>query len=195
MTRKIGCIWYYIIGNFFSLFIYDRKFLKGKHFEGKFKGVCSVGWKWVVRDCISRIFFGVNKGIPFPVSPKIIIINPKNIIFDINDLNNFHGSGNYFQASEDCNIIIGKGSWIGPNVGIITANHDVNNPEFHTKCKSVIIGEKCWIGMNSVILPGVKLGPHITVGAGSIVTKSFNSGYCIIAGNPAKIIKQLDREI
>lgn len=44
--------------------------------------------------------------------------------------------------------------------------------------------------MNSVILPGVVLGEHTVVGAGSIVTKSFSEGYCVIAGNPAKIIKK-----
>lgn len=42
--------------------------------------------------------------------------------------------------------------------------------------------------MNSVILPGVKLGDNVTVGAGSIVTKSFPDNV-IIAGNPAKIIR------
>ena len=45
--------------------------------------------------------------------------------------------------------------------------------------------------MNSVILPGVVLGEHTVVGAGSIVTKSFPEGYCVIAGNPAKIIRKI----
>ena len=48
--------------------------------------------------------------------------------------------------------------------------------------------------MNSVILPGVVLGDHTVVGAGSIVTKSFEDGYCVIAGNPAKVIRTLDKE-
>ncbi len=55
----------------------------------------------------------------------------------------------------------------------------------------VNIGEKCWIGMNSVILPGVTLGTNTIVGADSIVTKSFPEGFCVIAGNPAKIIKAI----
>ena len=46
--------------------------------------------------------------------------------------------------------------------------------------------------MNSVVLPGVKLGDHTVVGAGSIVTKSFPEGYCVIAGNPAKMIKKIN---
>lgn len=39
------------------------------------------------------------------------------------------------------------------------------------------------------------LSPHTTVGAGSVVTKSFEEGYCVIAGNPAKVIKYLEKNI
>ena len=45
-------------------------------------------------------------------------------------------------------------------------------------------------GMNAVVLPGVKLGNGTIVGAGSIVTHSFE-GHCIIAGNPARLLKYL----
>lgn len=48
--------------------------------------------------------------------------------------------------------------------------------------------------MSAVILPGVTLGDFTIVGAGAIVAKSFEEGYCVIAGNPARIIKQLNRE-
>jgi acetyltransferase-like isoleucine patch superfamily enzyme len=46
--------------------------------------------------------------------------------------------------------------------------------------------------MNAVVLPGVELGDFTVVGAGSVVTHSFRSGYCIIAGNPAKLIRNID---
>ena len=58
--------------------------------------------------------------------------------------------------------------------------------------KKVIIGDKTWIGMNSLILPGVVLGPNTVVGGGSVVTKSFPDGHCVIAGNPAKLIKNIN---
>lgn len=60
--------------------------------------------------------------------------------------------------------------------------------------KEVRIDDYCWIGMNVVIMPGVHLGPRTVVGAGSVVTKSFPDGYCVIGGNPARLIKELDKE-
>ena len=47
--------------------------------------------------------------------------------------------------------------------------------------------------MNSVILPGVVLGPHTVVAAGAVVTKSFEEGYCVIGGTPAKMIKKIEK--
>jgi acetyltransferase-like isoleucine patch superfamily enzyme len=184
--------WYFAWGNLFSFFIYDRKFIQGKYFTGKMHGICAIGWQWVVTDCMARILLGINRGIPFPVSPRINIVNPQNIIFNTEDLNNFQGVGNYYQALGNSKIVIGKGSWIAPNVGLITTNHDINNPDMHVESKNIILGEKCWIGMNSVILPGVTLGPNTTVGAGSVVTKSFPEGKCVIAGNPARKIKNIE---
>ena len=49
----------------------------------------------------------------------------------------------------------------------------------------------CWIGMNSVILPGVVLGDSTIVGAGSVVTKSFVEGRQVIVGSPARVVKKL----
>ena len=54
----------------------------------------------------------------------------------------------------------------------------------------VILRKGCWIGANSIILPGVEIGENSVVGAGSIVTKSFPKGV-VIAGNPAKLIKEI----
>ena len=56
---------------------------------------------------------------------------------------------------------------------------------------SISIGNNCWIGGNAVINPGVKLGHNVVVGAGSVVTKSFEDNV-VIAGNPAKVIQFID---
>lgn len=189
MLKYIRKIIWFILGLLFSMFMYKNKYMKSKYFHGRFFGIFSMGWGWTVSDAWCRILHGTNLGIPFPVSPFNTIINYQNIVFSIDDLHNFQGSGKYFQAINGGKIFIGKGTRIANNVGIITTNHDINNPDDHMEPKNVIIGKKCWIGMNAIILPGVELGDNTVVGAGSVVTKSFSEGNCIIAGNPAKKIK------
>ncbi|MDQ9748285.1 acyltransferase, partial [Acinetobacter baumannii] len=54
-------------------------------------------------------------------------MNWENIHFDVNDLSNFQKCGSYFQAASDAHIYIGSGTYIAGNVGIITANHDLND--------------------------------------------------------------------
>lgn len=192
LFKAISGCWFYFWGHIFSIF-YDRKYIKGKWFKGRFGGICATGWRWVTKDIMAR-FFGGAKGsfARYPVGENCFIICPENIEFHPDDLNNFHSFGTYFQAFGK--IKIGKGTYIAPNVGIITSNHSFDNLDNHETPKEVTIGEGCWIGMNSVILPGVILGNKTIVGAGSVVTKSFEKGNCVIAGNPAKLIKTLDEK-
>ena len=68
--------------------------------------------------------------------------------------------------------------------GVIIFTHDYCR-RFH---KKTYIGKKCFIGARAIILPGVIIGDQVIVGAGSVVTKDVKSN-CIVAGNPAKIIK------
>lgn len=58
---------------------------------------------------------------------------------------------------------------------------------------SVYIGDKSWIGFNSIILKGVNIGTGAIVGAGSVVTKDVPP-YTIVAGNPARIIREIQRD-
>jgi acetyltransferase-like isoleucine patch superfamily enzyme len=99
--------------------------------------------------------------------------------------------GVYINAENG--IIIGDYTNIGPNVGLVSANHDLIDNTKHLDSPPIAIGRFCWLGMGAVILPGVVLGDHTIVGAGAIVSKSFTDGYCVLAGNPAGIIKQLNR--
>lgn len=89
-------------------------------------------------------------------------------------------------------VFIGDYVGIGPNCIIISGNHDLYNQREVVK-KETIIGDYCWLASSCVVLAGVVLGPRTIVGAGSVVTKSFPEGYCVIAGNPAKVVKTLDR--
>ena len=132
----------------------------------------------------------IRSKVPWPISKHTFITNHKNISFDQDSINVFQSPGCYFQAI-DAKIKIGKNVHIGPNVGIITTNHNPSNLREHLEGEDVLIGDNTWIGMNSVILPGVVLGPNTIVGAGSVVNKSFPDGGCLIAGVPARFIKNL----
>lgn len=183
----IRLIFHYIIANTIGRIVYPSWVFKGRHFSK----ITSEGWKWVSNGIFYQKILGHNRYIKFPVNFRSVV-SSNNIEFDPNDLNNFQHFGCYFQNFSG-NIKIGAGTYIAPNVGIITSNHNLNNLCCHDKAKNVIIGKNCWIGMNSMILPGVTIGDHTIVGAGTIVTKSFKEGNCVIAGNPAKKIRDLDR--
>lgn len=88
-------------------------------------------------------------------------------------------------------ITIGSHTLIGPNVQIYTPHHPMNYLERRqTKetASPVTIGDDCWIGGGSIILPGVTIGDRCIIGAGSVVTKDVPSD-TTVAGNPAKVIK------
>nr|WP_281397753.1 acyltransferase [Winogradskyella flava] len=125
----------------------------------------------------------------WPVHSTSRVFNPKNIYCGI-ETSPGYSQGNYIQAIGK--IYIGDYTQIAPNVGIISANHELEDNRKHI-VKDVKIGKYCWIGFGAVILPGVELGDYTIVGAGAIVTKSFKEGYCVLAGNPAKLVKRLNK--
>lgn len=91
-------------------------------------------------------------------------------------------------------VEIMDGSTIGQHVFIAGFNHGYQNVSEEVKKQplntlKVTIGKETFIGANSVIVAGVSIGEHSVVAAGSAVTKNVPS-FCVVAGNPAKIIKK-----
>lgn len=65
---------------------------------------------------------------------------------------------------------------LAPNVGILSANHDLYDQRKYNAAP-IVIGDYSWIGMNSIVTAGVVLGPRTIVAAGAVVTKSFPDGF------------------
>ncbi|KAL7756108.1 hypothetical protein ACKLNR_013101 [Fusarium oxysporum f. sp. zingiberi] len=99
---------------------------------------------------------------------------------------------------DTCQVTIGSRTLIGPNVSFFSGTHPLdpelrngtNGPELGG---TITVGEDCWIAGNVTILPGITIGAGSTVGAGSVVTKDVPP-YHVVAGNPAKILRKLERK-
>jgi len=119
------------------------------------------------------------------------------------------GMGSRIWSGEK--VTIGKYVLISHNVGISdTSAHEFNYLERAERYKeliekgfpkdkagiktaAIIIDDYAWINFNSIIMRGITIGKGAIVGAGSVVTKDVPP-FTLVAGNPAKIIKNLDRE-
>ena len=86
-------------------------------------------------------------------------------------------------------ITIKNGTTISNDVQLVTHDNSVEKLHvgFSDLFGEIVIGEHCFIGARSIILPGVTLGDHCIVGSGSVVTKSFPTG-SVVGGNPARLI-------
>ncbi|NVK00691.1 MAG: acyltransferase [Oceanospirillaceae bacterium] len=94
----------------------------------------------------------------------------------------------------DGGVVIGDRTLIGYGAKILSRNHVIPSVgrsfiDSGHVAKKVVIGKDCWIGANSIILPGVRLGDGVVVAAGSVVTKSQASN-SIVGGVPAKLIRK-----
>lgn len=85
-------------------------------------------------------------------------------------------------------IEIEDGVQIGPEVAIVTTNHDFHDHNTLI-CKPVHINKNVWIGCRATIMPGVTIGENAVIAGGAVVTKDVPAN-TVVAGVPAKIIKK-----
>jgi acetyltransferase-like isoleucine patch superfamily enzyme len=88
-------------------------------------------------------------------------------------------------------IEIGADCLIGDLVAIYDSNHHRMEPSHETRMAPVRLGINVWVGRSATILPGVTIGDHSVIAAGSIVTSDVPPK-TLVAGVPAKPIRSLD---
>ncbi len=116
-------------------------------------------------------------------------------------LNGILKIGDNTSIEQSCHIVSAKEIEIGHDsvfsayvyVSDCAHGYDVGDSIMDSQLdiKPVKIGNHCFVGIGSCIMPGVSLGDNVVVGANSVVTKSFSDN-CMIAGSPAKMIKKYD---
>ena len=102
-------------------------------------------------------------------------------------------SGVFLDTNE---IIIGKHALIGPKSGLYGAIHpfDVEaRNEGIEKAKTINIGDGAWLGGKVTVVPGVSIGKHSVIGAGSVVTKDIPDDV-VAVGNPCRIIRKITED-
>lgn len=113
--------------------------------------------------------------------------------FNIHVGKNFYANFNSIFL-DICPITIGDNCMFGPNVQLYAATHPLHPVKRNSGLeygKPITMGDNVWLGGGVVITPGVTLGDNVVVAAGSVVTKSFPDN-CVIGGNPAKILKEIE---
>jgi len=129
-------------------------------------------------------------------------IGRKSVIESFSCINNAVGDviiGDYTRVGLHNTIIgpvrIGKNVNLAQGITVTALNHNFDDTtkridQQGVTTKAVTINDDVWIGANAVILPGVTIGTHSVVAAGAVVSKDVPP-YTIVAGVPAKVIKQL----
>lgn len=141
---------------------------------------------WLRSACARRLFKSCGTGLR--VAPGVRFGSGRRISIG----NNSNLSFNSWLYGD---ITIGSYVMMGPRITIITENHRFDDPDVpmalqgQAESKPVVIDDDVWVGARSIILPGVTVGAHSIIGAGSVVTKDVPP-WSIVGGNPAKVIRR-----
>lgn len=124
------------------------------------------------------------------------------------------GQGAIIRVNENAGIVFGKNFAISGTTSIIASesicfgddvqlswNSQIMDSDAHriydedgtwiNPPKEIHIGNKIWIAANCTVLKGSKIADNTVVASNSVVNKKFDIGYCIIGGQPAKVIKHI----
>lgn len=109
---------------------------------------------------------------------------------------NFSVTGEVSYSSEPYLITLGDDVRISANVNFVTHDGGMHVIRQYKNIPAdsfgkIVVGNNVFIGMNSIIMPGVTIGNNVIIGAGSIVTKDIPNN-SVACGVPAKVIESID---
>lgn len=170
IKKLVGRVLYSCIGNFLPVAHFYIKPIG--QLSKTFRQICG---KLILRQCGDN----VNIYPKASFSSKIILGNNSDI---------------GYKARINGEVTIGDNVIMGPEVVVYTNNHNIYRKDIAikyqgiTETKPVTIGEGSWIGARVIILPGVKIGKGVVIGAGAVVSKNIPD-YAVAVGNPIKIVR------
>ncbi|WP_165350369.1 acyltransferase [Xylanimonas protaetiae] len=91
-------------------------------------------------------------------------------------------------------LTIGDSVNLGSHVTVYTRQHAVDSPDFAEVGAPVVIGRHAWVASHAIVLPGVTVGEGAVVAAGAVVTKDVPP-YAMVAGNPARFVRERSRDL
>lgn len=91
-------------------------------------------------------------------------------------------------------LTIGANASVSMQSAILTLEHDLNDPGFQSVGGPVTIGDRAFLGLRSIVLPGIEIGEGAAVGVGAVVTRDVEP-YSIVAGSPARAIGARSRNL
>jgi acetyltransferase-like isoleucine patch superfamily enzyme len=136
------------------------------------RGVVRVGKRFVLRGRIARCEIAAKSGAQIVIGDRV-----------------FLNQGAVIAAQES--IEIGDDTLIGDFSAIYDSNYHQLEPGHVDKPKPVTIGRNVWLGSGVLVLPGSEIGDHTVVAARSVVRGTLPPRV-LAAGNPAKVIRQLE---
>jgi acetyltransferase-like isoleucine patch superfamily enzyme len=125
-----------------------------------------------LRGRVARCEVGADRGGRLEIGSRVFINQGASIV-----------ATEYIEIGDDCRI--------GDFAAVYDSDYHLLEPGRPLTHAPVIIGRNVWLGRHAIVLPGSHLGDHVVVGAGAVV-KGEVPDRVLVAGNPAKVIRQLE---
>lgn len=138
-----------------------------------------------------RVIFGANVNAWAHEEPNVLITYSPDAVIEIADNTRLNGAG----LMATCGITVGRDCMLGSALILDTDFHSIDldrrsNPHAKVRSAPVTIGNNVWLAGQTVVLKGVAVGDNSVVGFRGVVTSNVPPNV-IVAGNPARVVKQL----